>query len=186
MSSRVYRPLAALLLGLLLVGLFAWFTKGPGGGEAPRGFALIYARCVNSTAEAQRKVGTTDPSSIRFAVTRQCATSPAAYAREFRAFFLCVERKLQQLQALPARDIRLIRENANYEPSALRISAESDCSQTPRPGVGDLWDDMFGRRVRTTPSGRPVPLCIRRPAVGQSRSADLPALHPCNWWRPGS
>ncbi len=29
MSSRVYRPLAALLLGLLLFGgLFAWFTKG--------------------------------------------------------------------------------------------------------------------------------------------------------------
>jgi len=147
-------PLAALLLGLLLFGwLFAWFTKGPGDGDAPRGFALIYARCVKSTAEAQRKVGTTDSSSIRFAVTRQCATSSAAYAREFRAFFRCVERKLKQLKALPAGDIRLIRENANYEPFTLRISAESDCSGTSRPGEGDLWDDMFWQTVRTTPSG---------------------------------
>ena len=147
-------PLAALLLGLLLFGgLFAWFTKGPGGGDAPRGFALIYARCVKSTAEAQRKVGTTDSSSIRFAVTRQCATSSAAYAREFRAYSRCVERKLKQLKALPAGDIRLIRENANYEPFTLRISAESDCSGTSRPGEGDLWDDMFWQTVRTTPSG---------------------------------
>ena len=159
MSSSVYRPLAAaLLLGLLFGGLFTWFTKGPGGDDAPRGFAPIYARCVNSTAEAQRKVGITDPSAIRFAVTRQCATSPVAYAREFRAFSRCVERKLKQLKALPARDILLIRENANYEPFTLRTSAESDCSGTSRPGEGDLWDDMFWQTMRTTPSGRPVPL----------------------------
>lgn len=144
--------------GLLFGRLFAWFTKGRGGDDAPRGFALIYARCMNSTAEAQRKVGITDPSTIRFAVTRQCATSPAAYAREFRAFSRCVERKLQQLMALPARDIRLIRGNANYEPFTLRISAESDCWGSSRPGEGDLWDDMFWQTVRTTPSGRPVPL----------------------------
>jgi hypothetical protein len=139
MASRVYRPLAALLLGLLLFGgLFAWFTKGPDGGDAPRGFALIYDRCVKSMAEAQRKVGNTDPSSIRFALSRQCATSPAAYAREFRAFSACVERKLR----------------ANEGTS--RISAESDCSGTSRPGKGDLWDDMFWQTVRTTPSGRPI------------------------------
>jgi hypothetical protein len=158
MSSPVYRPVAALLLGLLLGGLFAWFTKGPDDGDAPRGFALIYARCVNSTAEAQRRVGITDRSTSRFAVRRQCATSPAAYAREFRAFSRCVERDLKELKALPARDIRRIRENANYEPFTLRISAESDCSGTSRPGKGDLWDDMFWQTVRTTPSGRPVPL----------------------------
>ena len=151
MSSRVYRPLAALLLlGLLLFGgLFAWFTKGPGGDDAPRRFALIYARCVKSTAEAQRKVGTTDPSSIHFAVTRQCATSPAAYAREFRAFSRCVESKLKRLKALPARDIRLIRE-------PLHASAESDCSGTSHPTKGDLWDDMNLADVRTTRSGELV------------------------------
>lgn len=36
MSSRVYRPLAALLLGLLFEGLFAWFTKGSGSQEWSR------------------------------------------------------------------------------------------------------------------------------------------------------
>lgn len=36
MSSRVYRPLAALLLGLLFEGLFAWFTKGSGSKEWSR------------------------------------------------------------------------------------------------------------------------------------------------------
>jgi hypothetical protein len=158
MSSRVYRPLAALLLGLLFGGLVAWFTIGPGDDDAPGQFALIYARCANSTAEAQRKVGITDPSDIRFAVTRQCATSAAAYAREFRAFSRCVEWKIKQLKALPARHIRLIRKNANYEPFTLRIASESDCSGISRPGEGDLWDDMFWQTVRTTPSGRPVPL----------------------------
>jgi hypothetical protein len=138
MSSRVYRPLAVLLLGLLFGGLFAWFTEGRGGDDASGGFALIYARCVKSTAEAQRKVGITDPSTIRFAVTRQCATSPAAYAREFRAFSHCVERKLEAIEG------------------ASRIAAESDCSGTSRPGKGDLWDDMFWQTVRTTPSGRPI------------------------------
>lgn len=151
MSSRIYRPLAALLLGLLLFGgLFAYFNKGPGGG-APRGFALIYARCVNRSAEAQRKVGNTDPSSIRFVASRQCATSPAAYSREFRAFSRCVESRSKQLKALPARDIRFIR-------GPLHAEAESDCSETPHPTKGDLWDDMDLADVRTTPSGRPVPL----------------------------
>ena len=140
MSSRVYRPIVALLLGLLLFGgLFAWFTKGPGGDDAPRGFALIYARCVSKSAEDQRKVGTTDPSNISFAASRQCATSPAAYAREFRAYSACVERKLR---------------NGGFT----RISAESKCSGISHPTKGDLWDDMFWQTVRTTPSGRPVPL----------------------------
>ncbi len=103
-------------------------------------------------------MGITDPSAIRFAVTRRCAKSPAAYAREFRVFSRCVEGKLKHLKALPTRDIRLIRENANYEPFTLRMSAERDCSGTSRPGEGDLWDDMFWQSVRRTPSGRPVPL----------------------------
>ena len=71
MSSRVYRPLAVFLLGLLYGG-------GPKEG------------C------------TTDPAALRFAVARQCSTSPAAYAREFRDFSRCVERELKQLKALPA------------------------------------------------------------------------------------
>jgi hypothetical protein len=153
MSSRIRRPLVALLLGLLFAGVFTWFTEGPGGDDTPRKFALIYDRCVNNTVEAQRKVGNTDPS---FAVSRTCATSPAAYAREFRAFSRCVEGKLQQLKVFPARDLRLIRKNANYEPFTLRNEAESDCSGISHPTKGDLWDDMDLADVRTTRSGELV------------------------------
>lgn len=102
MSTRVYRPLAALLLGLLLGGLFVWFTQGRGD-DAPRGFALIRAHCAETTAEAQREVGG-DTAIIRFAVRRQCGASPADWAKEFRAFSRCVEKRLGQLKAVPALD----------------------------------------------------------------------------------
>jgi len=171
MSPRVYRPLAALLMGLLFGGLFVWFTKERGD-DVPRGFALIHAHCVERSAETQRQVGATDSGTIRFAVSRQCTASPATYAREFRAFTHCVERRLGQSKAVPARDPR-------------RISAETRCGHTTRPhGQGDLWDDMFLGAVHTTPSGRPIPLCP--PLPDESRPADPPDWYPCNWWPRGS
>jgi hypothetical protein len=163
MSSRVYRPLATLVLVLLFAGLFVWFTKGRGGDDAPKGFALIRAHCAEMTAEAQRQVGATDSGIIRFAVKRQCATSPAAYAKEFRAFSRCVEKRLGYWKAVPALHQQ-------------RIAAENRCGNTSFPRKGDIWDDMFTGRVHTTPVGRPIPLCP--PAVGQSRATDPPAGSP--------
>jgi hypothetical protein len=158
-SSRVYRPLAALVLILLFAGLFVWFTKGRGGDVPLRGFALIRAHCAEMTAEAQRQVGASDSGIIRFAVKRQCATSPTAYAKEFRAFSRCVEKQLGYWKG--------------FLPSSSR-------ELRPKIDVGIPASPARGTFGTTCSRGG----CTRRPTVGQSRFVPLRSASPAPLTRP--
>jgi hypothetical protein len=128
MSPRVYRPLAALALGLLLGGLIVWFTKRAWRRRPPRGFGLIRAHCAKMTAEAQRQVGATDSGIIRFAVKRQCATSPTAYAKEFGAFSRCVEKRLGYMDRRDPRH----RQHSNHSPLSAENTAGLKARIRPR------------------------------------------------------
>jgi hypothetical protein len=172
MSSRVYRPLAALLLGLLLGGLFVWLTKGRGDDDAPRGFALIHARCAERTAEAQRQVGITDP------------RHPPVRRFETMHYIPChLRERISCLLPLRGEAAGAV-EGAPGPPPAENYCRNQmwayPSSTRPRRPMGRhvlgvrAYDARRSANPALPPTARPVP------------PRDPPDWYPCSWWRRGS